>query len=79
VISAVDLIQEIVAVRMKVVKVEGATGTFETNFTGKAAAAIDVLSRGADFVYVHIELRTSAVITDSSKKRFTPSSRSIAR
>ena len=55
-ISAVDLIQGIGrCAEMEVVKVEGATGTFETNFAGKAAAAIDVLSRGADYVYVHIE------------------------
>lgn len=56
VISAVDLIQGIGrCAEMEVVKVAGATGTYETNFAGKAAAAIDVLSRGADFVYVHIE------------------------
>ena len=56
VISAVDLIQGIGSCAgMEVVKVQGATGTYETNFAGKAAAAIDVLSRGADFVYVHIE------------------------
>lgn len=56
VISAVDLIQGIGrCAGMEVVKVEGATGTFETNFAGKAAAAIDVLRRGADYVYVHIE------------------------
>jgi len=56
VISAVDLIQGIgKCAEMEVVKVEGATGTYETNFSGKAAAAIDVLARGADYVYVHIE------------------------
>lgn len=56
VISAVDLIQGIGrCAGMEVVKVEGATGTFETNFAGKAAAAVEVLSRGADFVYLHIE------------------------
>ncbi len=56
VISAVDLIQGIGrCAGMEVVKVEGATGTYETNFAGKAAAAIDALSRGADYVYVHIE------------------------
>lgn len=56
VISAVDLIQGIGrCAEMEVVKVEGATGTYETNFAGKAAAAIDVLARGADYVYVHIE------------------------
>ena len=56
VISAVDLIQGIGrCAEMAVVKVEGATGTYETNFAGKAAAAIDVLARGADYVYIHIE------------------------
>lgn len=56
VISAVDLIQGIGrCAEMNVVKVEGATGTYETNFAGKAQAAIDVLSNGADYVYVHIE------------------------
>ena len=56
VISAVDLIQGIGrCAGMEVVKVVGATGTFETNFAGKAAAAVDVLKRGADYVYVHIE------------------------
>ena len=56
VISAVDLIQGIGrCAQMEVVKVEGATGTYETNFAGKAAAAIDVLSHGADYVYIHIE------------------------
>jgi 2,3-bisphosphoglycerate-independent phosphoglycerate mutase len=56
VISAVDLIQGIGrCAGMEVVKVEGATGTYETNFAGKAAAAVDVLARGADFVYIHVE------------------------
>jgi 2,3-bisphosphoglycerate-independent phosphoglycerate mutase len=56
VISAVDLIQGIGhCAQMEIVKVEGATGTYETNFAGKAAAAIDVLSRRADYVYLHIE------------------------
>ena len=56
VISAVDLIQGIGrCAEMAVVKVEGATGTYETNFAGKAAAAINVLARGADYVYIHIE------------------------
>ena len=56
VISAVDLIHGIGrCAGMEIVKVEGATGTYETNFAGKAKAAIDVLSRGADYVYVHIE------------------------
>ena len=56
VISAVDLVQGIGrCAEMNVIKVEGATGTFETNFTGKAQAAIRALSGGADYVYIHIE------------------------
>lgn len=56
VISAVDLIQGIGrCAGMQVVKVEGATGTYETNFAGKAAAAVNALSHGADYVYLHIE------------------------
>lgn len=56
VISAVDLIQGIGrCVEMDVIKVEGATGTYETNFVGKASAAIQALKNGADFVYIHIE------------------------
>ncbi|MCE5189099.1 MAG: cofactor-independent phosphoglycerate mutase [Eubacteriales bacterium] len=56
VISAVDLIQGIGrCAEMEVVKVEGTTGTYETNFAGKARAAIRALSSGADYVYVHIE------------------------
>lgn len=40
---------------MEVIEVEGATGTVETNFDGKAAAAIDALKNGTDFVYIHME------------------------
>ena len=56
VISAVDLIQGIGrCAEMEVLSVEGATGTFETNFAGKAEAAIRALSSGADYVYIHVE------------------------
>jgi 2,3-bisphosphoglycerate-independent phosphoglycerate mutase len=56
VISAVDLIQGIGrCAQMQVVKVDGATGTYETNFAGKAAAAVGALKGGADFAYIHIE------------------------
>jgi 2,3-bisphosphoglycerate-independent phosphoglycerate mutase len=56
VISAVDLIKGLgVCAGMEVVEVEGATGNIHTNFEGKARAAVEVLKRGADFVYVHIE------------------------
>jgi len=44
VISAVDLIQGIgVYAGMNVIKVEGATGLYDTNYEGKAKAAIDAL------------------------------------
>ncbi len=56
VISAVDLIKGIGrCAGLKVVEVEGATGTVHTNFDGKASAAIDALKSGSDFVYIHLE------------------------
>ncbi|MDE6372126.1 MAG: hypothetical protein K2L61_01130, partial [Clostridia bacterium] len=56
VISAVDLIKGIgVGAQMKVIEVEGATGTYKTNFKGKAEAAIDALKDGYDYVYIHME------------------------
>lgn len=56
-ISAVDLLKGIaVGASMKVVTVEGANGGLDTNYEGKAQAAVDVLtSGGCDFVYVHLE------------------------
>lgn len=61
VISAVDLIQGIgVYAGMEVLKVEGATGLYDTNYEGKAQAAIDALKDGADFVYLHIEASDEA-------------------
>lgn len=41
---------------MKVIQVEGANGGLNTNYEGKARAAVDVLTKeGYDFVYVHVE------------------------
>jgi len=55
-ISAVDLTKGIAqAVGLQVVDVHGATGNIHTNFTGKAKAALKILSEGSDFVYLHIE------------------------
>jgi 2,3-bisphosphoglycerate-independent phosphoglycerate mutase len=60
VISAVDLIQGIgVYAGMKVIKVEGTTGLYDTNYEGKAKAAIDALKEN-DFVYLHIEASDEA-------------------
>ena len=56
-ISAVDLLKGIaVGAGMKVMEVEGATGSLHTNYEGKAQAAIDaLLKEDCDFVYVHLE------------------------
>ncbi|MFT3753324.1 MAG: cofactor-independent phosphoglycerate mutase [Paludibacter sp.] len=60
VISAVDLIKGIgVYAGLKVIEVEGATGLYNTNYEGKAQAAIDAL-RTDDFVYLHIEASDEA-------------------
>ncbi len=54
-ISAVDLLRGIaVYAGMEVIDVPGATGTIETNYSGKVEGAIDALSRH-DLVYLHIE------------------------
>jgi 2,3-bisphosphoglycerate-independent phosphoglycerate mutase len=56
VISAVDLVKGIgLAANMKIYEVEGATGTVDTNFEGKAKAVLEAVSDGCDFVYLHIE------------------------
>ena len=55
-ISAVDLLKGIgMLTEMKVVEVEGATGNYDTNFSGKAEACINALKEGVDFVYIHME------------------------
>ncbi len=60
VISAVDLIQGIgVYAGMDVIKVEGATGLYNTNYEGKAKATINAL-KDHDLVYLHIEASDEA-------------------
>ena len=60
VISAVDLIQGIgVYAGLDVIKVEGATGLYDTNYEGKAVAAAEAL-KTHDFVYLHIEASDEA-------------------
>lgn len=55
-ISAVDLLKGIGKFAgMNVVNVEDATGYIDTNFNGKAAAAIEEFKNGQDFVYIHVE------------------------
>jgi 2,3-bisphosphoglycerate-independent phosphoglycerate mutase len=60
VISAVDLIQGIGCYAgLDIVKVPGATGLADTNYEGKAQAAIEAL-RKQDFVFVHVEASDEA-------------------
>ncbi|MBR3844022.1 MAG: phosphoglycerate mutase, partial [Clostridia bacterium] len=40
---------------MQVIDVPGATGYIDTNFDGKAKAAITALKDGQDYVYIHVE------------------------
>jgi 2,3-bisphosphoglycerate-independent phosphoglycerate mutase len=55
VISAVDLVQGIgIYAGFELIKVEGATGLYDTNYEGKAEAAVNAL-KNVDFVYLHIE------------------------
>lgn len=56
VISAVDLLKGIaIAADMDVIEVDGATGTLETNWDGKATATINALNGEYDYVYLHME------------------------
>lgn len=60
VISAVDLINGIgVYAGMDIITVEGATGLYDTNYEGKAEAAIETL-KDHDFLYLHIEATDEA-------------------
>jgi 2,3-bisphosphoglycerate-independent phosphoglycerate mutase len=60
VISAVDLIRGIGHYAgLKIIEVEGATGLADTNYEGKAQAAINALKTD-DFVFVHVEASDEA-------------------
>ncbi len=60
VISAVDLIFGIgIYAGLEPVHVEGATGLYDTNYEGKAAAAIEAV-RKKDFVFLHVEASDEA-------------------
>ncbi len=60
VISAVDLIRGIGRYAgLKVIKVPGATGLADTNYEGKAEAAIEALKTD-DFVFLHLEASDEA-------------------
>ena len=60
VISAVDLVKGIgVYAGLKNIDVPGATGLYDTNYEGKAQAALKALQE-TDFVYVHVEASDEA-------------------
>lgn len=60
VISAVDLIKGIgKIIGLRVLEVEGANGYYDTNYIGKANAALTALEE-VDFVFVHIEATDEA-------------------
>lgn len=56
-VSAVDLLKGIaVGAEMRNLDVEGANGGLNTNYRGKAEAALDaLLEKGDDFAYIHVE------------------------
>ena len=55
VIAAVDLIRGLgVLAKLEVIDVPGATGYLDTNYEGKALAAVEALKE-VDFVFVHVE------------------------
>ncbi|MEN6620259.1 MAG: cofactor-independent phosphoglycerate mutase [Smithella sp.] len=54
-ISAVDLLNGIgVNAGLKIINVKGATGYIDTNYEGKAKAALDAL-KFMDFIFIHLE------------------------
>lgn len=60
VISAVDLLHGIGAYAgFRILRVEGATGLYNTNYEGKVKAALDAI-REVDMVYLHIEAADEA-------------------
>ncbi len=71
VISAVDLIKGIgVYAGLDIIEVEGATGYLDTNYIGKAEAAIAALQT-RDFVYVHVEAPDEAGHSGNMEEKIT--------
>jgi 2,3-bisphosphoglycerate-independent phosphoglycerate mutase len=70
-ISAVDLLKGLgVLGGLSVINVPGATGFIDTNYEGKAQAAMDAL-RNQDFVFVHLEGPDEAGHQGSLKNKIT--------
>ncbi|MCM8814912.1 MAG: cofactor-independent phosphoglycerate mutase [Candidatus Omnitrophica bacterium] len=70
VISAVDLVKGIgIYAGFDVINVKGATGLYNTNYEGKAYAAIEALNK-YDLVYVHVEAPDEAAHEGNLKLKF---------
>lgn len=68
-ISAVDLLKGLgVNARLNIINVPGATGDIDTNYQGKAQAALDALEN-EDFVFVHVEAPDEAGHQGSVKNK----------
>ena len=71
VISAVDLIKGMGKIMgLKVINVPGATGYYDTNYEGKADAAIESL-KDSDFVFVHVEAPDEAGHNGDLREKIT--------
>lgn len=70
VISAVPLVSGLGACAgLRVLRVPGATGYLDTNYRGKAAAALEALAEGDDLVYLHVEAPDEASHEGSVEKK----------
>ncbi|OQB11232.1 MAG: cofactor-independent phosphoglycerate mutase [Candidatus Omnitrophica bacterium ADurb.Bin205] len=71
VISAVDLIKGLgKLLGLKVINVPGATGYYDTNYEGKAQAALKALQHN-DFVFVHLEAADEAGHNGDLREKIT--------
>jgi len=71
VISAVDLIKGLGKILgLQVINVPGATGYYDTNYEGKAQAALKALERN-DFVFVHLEAADEAGHNGDLREKIT--------
>jgi len=71
VISAVDLIKGIgKIIGMDVIEVDGATGYYDTNYSGKAQAALRALKK-VDLVFIHIEATDEAGHNNDLRMKIT--------
>lgn len=70
VVAAVDLIRGIGRYAgLDIVDVDGATGFIDTNFKGKAEAAVNALKNGSDYVFIHVEAPDEAGHMGSSEEK----------